>query len=559
MIPLEALVVLPVVLPLLAAALLHGPVAPAGRALLPVAPLALLLPLHPEVPSEGALPWLLLGMRLGVDAVGEALLVLSALVGSAAGLYAVAAARGDPRRNGLLTALAGTLAALAGVLLAADLASFYFAYAAMTLAAYPLVTHFRTPEAFRAGRVYLGMAILAEGAVLSAVLLIAMAEGNPALAQAPELIAQHPYSEVVIVLLLLGFGVKAGVVPLHAWLPLAHPAAPVPASALLSALLVKAAVVAWWRLLPLGEAAFPALGVAVVAAGLASAAYANAVGITQRRAKTVLAYSTISQMGLLTALMGTALAQPAAAPVALAASLLFVLHHGLAKGALFLGVGLGSRARGWYLLLPALTLVGVPPLSGLLAKGAAKGVGSGVVGDALEAGLWAVSVLTALLMARLLTLAWRGGASAGEEGPQRLVVAALVALSVAVPWLAGAVHLPEQVAYAWRSESLEDALAPAVSGGLLAAALLGTRAAGWLPRIPEGDWIKPAMLCGVRAGYRLRRGWRRLPPAPQPPSWTAFTRLSAAIESRLLALTMAGALFLALVLGISLIGVLMGR
>nr|WP_276569392.1 proton-conducting transporter membrane subunit [Halorhodospira halophila] len=444
-----------------------------------------------------------------------------------------------------------------GVLLAADLATFYFAYAAMTLAAYPLVVHFRTPEAFRAGRVYLGMAVLAEAAVLAAVLLIAAEGGNAALTEVPALVAEHAYRGVLVALIGVGFAVKAGVVPLHAWLALAHPAAPVPASALLSALLVKAALVAWWRLLPIGEVALPAAGGLLVAAGLASSLYASVVGVTQRRAKTVLAYSTVSQMGLMTAFTGTALLQPALAGVALTGVALFALHHGLAKGALFLGCGLHGRHRGAYLLLPALALVGVPATSGALAKAAGKQLSTEAVGAPAEPLLLLASALTAVLMVRFLLLAWRGD-GARDPLAQRGAVLALVALSLSLPWLLAAGVAPDWVGYAWRPAVLLDALLPALAGGAVAAVLFGLAGAERLPRIPEGDWIKPALLAGVRLGRTSRRAWRRLPARPPAPSLAVVARLGAAVEGRLIALAMAGALFLLLVLGIALLGVLAG-
>lgn len=548
---------LPVLTPLLAVALLAAGARRTGAVLLVLAPLTALggLVLAGETLQ---LPWLLLDTRLAADPLGQAVLLLAAPVAAAALLFAVAGegGRGGPPL-GLRMGLGATVAAFMGVVLAADLATFYFAYATMTLVAYPLVVHFRTPEAFRAGRVYLGMAVLAEAAVLAAVLLIAAQGGNAALAEVPALVVEHPYRNVLVALIGLGFAVKAGVVPLHAWLALAHPAAPVPASALLSALLVKAALVAWWRLLPIGDLALPVAGGVLVVAGLANSLYASVVGVTQRRAKTVLAYSTVSQMGLMTAFTGTALLEPALAGAALTGVALFALHHGLAKGALFLGCGLHGRHRGAYLLLPALALVGVPATSGALAKGAGKQLGAEALGAPAEPLLLLASALTAVLMIRFLLLAWRGEGGA-DPLARRAAVLALVLLSLTLPWLAAAVVAPQLVGYTAQPAALLDALLPALAGGAVAAVLFGLAGAARLPRIPEGDWIKPALLVGVRLGHASRRAWRRLPARPRAPSLVGLSRLSAAVESRLLALAMAGVLFLLLVLGIALLGILAG-
>ncbi len=528
-------------------------------AVMAAAPAVQLVPLTLSGDLQLSVPWLLLEARFAVDALGGGLLLLSAPVSAAVLLMAVAQTQGNIRQAGLLAALTATICAFAGVLLAADLATFYFAYAVMTLGAYPLVVYRRDPEAFRAGRVYLGMAVLAEAAILAAVLLIAASGGNPDLAAVPGLVAEHPKAGLLVGLLLAGFAVKAGVVPLHAWLPLAHPAAPIPASALLSALLVKAALIGWWRLLPVGEVALPTLGLAVIAAGVVTNLYANLIGITQHRAKTVLAYSTVSQMGLLTTLLGLGLIAPGVAGAALLATVLFAIHHGLAKGALFLGCGLQGRGRGWYLLLPALALVGAPLTAGALGKLAIKEVAEPLFGPLAAWLLTALSVLTALLMVRLLALVARGEGLGGDAPASRGAVVGLIVAGLVVPWAVAALFWPELpgamegVGY-WLDSSL-----PLIVGGALGAWLLVHRHGRDLPTIPEGDWIKPALLGGLRLRYALLRIWQRLPHPPRPPSLSVITRLSAAIESRLVAVAMSGVLFLVLVLGISLLGLLAGR
>nr|WP_274600132.1 proton-conducting transporter membrane subunit [Halorhodospira abdelmalekii] len=486
--------------------------------------------------------------------------------------------------------------------MAADLATFYFAYATMTLAAYPLIIHQQTPQAQRAGRVYLAMAVLAEGVLLSAVLMIAGAAGNPQLSAVPEIIAAHPFSDWLVLLLGVGFAVKAGAVPLHVWLPLAHPAAPIPASALLSGLLVKAALVGWLRLLPLGEAVWPTFAAAALAVAVVTVLYANLVGLTQRRAKTVLAYSTVSQMGLLIAMVGLAALVPAAAPVAFAAALLFAVHHGLAKGALFLSCAFAGRRSAWrYALLPALALAGAPLSSGAVAKAGLKEVGEAAALEALVLSLSFASLLTTLLMARLLWLLYRQGVESPQEGEQRggewltrATVLFTVAASLTVPWLLAGRCCPTLLSAALQPSALWAAAWPLLLGSaLVVAALFGgyalwrrslksrsgnrgddhtrdrirdyidshsrdSRGQPWT--VPEGDWIKPALLGGVRLARRLRRLWRRAPPRPPLPAWGVVgARWSAAIESRLVALAMAGALFLVLVLGISVLGMWAGR
>src|SRR5690606_9904977 len=125
-------------------------------------------------------------------------------------------------------------------------------------------------------------------------------------------VAASPSGPIVAGLLLAGFGVKVGAVPLHMWLPLAHPAAPTPASAVLSGAMSTAGLLGWLRVLPFGDASLPSIGIWVLAAGMLAAFAGVAAGLTQTDAKTALAYSSISQMGLLTMAVGAGLAAPEA-------------------------------------------------------------------------------------------------------------------------------------------------------------------------------------------------------------------------------------------------------
>jgi formate hydrogenlyase subunit 3/multisubunit Na+/H+ antiporter MnhD subunit len=175
-----------------------------------------------------------------------------------------------------------------------------------------------------------------------------------------------------------------GLLPLHVWLPLAHPAAPMPASAVLSGVIVKAGVIGLIRFLPV-EPALPDWGAVLAAAGLLTAYWGVAIGLTQRNPKTVLAYSTVSQMGLVAAVLGMGLLAGGGAGTA---GTFYAAHHVLAKGALFLAVGVVAATgagRLWPVLLPAAVLAlgfgGLPLTGGYVAKLAVKDtLGEGAVG-----------------------------------------------------------------------------------------------------------------------------------------------------------------------------------
>ena len=140
-------------------------------------------------------------------------------------------------------------------------------------------------------------------------------------------------------LLIAGFGLKIGLVPLHVWMPLTYTAAPIPAAAVLSGAAVKAGVIGFIRFMPF-DAAMPGWGEALAAIGLFSAFYGVAIGITQSNPKTVLAYSSVSQMGLIAAVIGMGLAAGDSSTASAAGFI--AAHHVLVKGALFLAIGVAA-------------------------------------------------------------------------------------------------------------------------------------------------------------------------------------------------------------------------
>ena len=515
--------------------------------------------------TETRLSWVLLGSHLGVDATGRVFLLFTALVWLLAGVYAVSyvSEEGQPSRFFVcyLLAMAGNL----GLVVAQDLLTFYLFFALMSFSAYGLVIHTGTAQALRAGRIYIYLVVAGEGCLVAGFLLAVNAAGTLELQTVAATVANAPRRALIVALLVLGFGIKAGAVPLHVWLPLAHPVAPTPASAVLSGAMIKAGLLGWLRLLPLGHAALPEWGVPGIAAGLAAALYGVLVGLTQRDPKTVLAYSSVSQMGLMAAAVALGLAVPAVSPLAQAACLTLALHHALAKGALFLGVGVAGRASGaksryfaaFGLLLPALALAGAPFTSGAAAKAALKHAAASALvpmGDWLGAALSATSVATTLLMARFLFLAWPRRSGEGYLEPGLWVPwAALTAAAATVVWLWP--DLPAAAKEAVLPAKAWDFAWPVGLGCLMALAgeRLGRRALLGL-RVPAGDLLAPiswllrslpgSRLAGVAAAGR--RVW--------PPPWIRRARselrnyrVLSKMESYLARWIAVGALFLAIV------------
>ncbi|RDB42854.1 hypothetical protein DU490_10745 [Halomonas sp. DQ26W] len=370
--------------------------------------------------------WLLGGVWQ-LDDARRPWLLFSALLWGLAGIYArgylmteqQAAEAGDGdafrRLAGLALLWPLTLVGNLLLLLAEDIPSFYLGFAVMTFAAYGLVVHADNRDAHLGGRAYLIMALFGEALILGGLLWSAGSADVLTLTALRDGIADAEHGAWMAAILWLGFGVKAGVVGLHVWLPLAHPVAPTPASAVLSGVMIKAGLVGWLSVLPLGDptAGLEPLGRLVIALGLMSALAAALFGITQRHPKAVLAYSSVSQMGILTALVGIGLIDPALWPALSVAVVLFAAHHGMTKGALFLGVGISEhppRLPGWLLwpllVLPAVSLTGALA-SGLAGKWAFKSVLYEGGHEALVTWLSLAAVGTTLLMARTLWRQWR--------------------------------------------------------------------------------------------------------------------------------------------------------
>jgi formate hydrogenlyase subunit 3/multisubunit Na+/H+ antiporter MnhD subunit len=479
--------------PLRGAAALLTIVAP-----LPALAAALLVP----TATTAGLPDVFTGIAYGMDPIGRGFLLLTTLLWTAGTWYAHGYIRHDADRpvffGFLLLAMCGNF----GVAVAADALGFYLHFALMTFAAYGLIVHERTGSAVRAGRIYIAMAVLGEAALLAALMLLGAKSPTLRFDAIAEMYMLLERPALVAALFATGFAVKAGVVPLHLWLPLAHPVAPTPASALLSGAMIKAGLIGWLRLLPLGTLELPGLGAALVAAGLVSALLAVALGVVQPLPKIVLAYSSISQMGYMAVAVGAALIVPAVAGAAVLAATIYAVHHGLAKAALFLAVGLAggdARTRRRVMLisaLPALALAGAPLTSGALAKGVLK-TGIADLPAAwplvLDTLLTLAAVGTTLIMARFLAVLRPPAEPHGARGVLYASWLAIVALSAAgALWLPLAFRPPDGLDLPGPFYGIARAFWPVALGALMAAGVWRFRVRmAYLDRVrmPAGDLI----------------------------------------------------------------------
>ena len=239
--------------------------------------------------------------------------------------------------------------ALAGVLLARDPLTFLTCWELMTLVPAAIILVGRHDEAARRTTfVYVSMTHLGGAGVWIAVLLLAEsgAIGGTPLSQGSGL------QTAVALAAIVGFGTKAGVMPLHAWLPRAHPIAPGPVSALMSGVMVKVALYGLIRVLVEWIGPAPLwIGALVIAVGAVSALVGILYGVFQADLKRLLAFSTIDNVGIVLLGVGACLVlreqgDDTWAAIALAGALLHCLTHAAAKGGLFLAAGSLERAVG---------------------------------------------------------------------------------------------------------------------------------------------------------------------------------------------------------------------
>ena len=432
-------------------------------------------------------------LTLVLDEPGAILLAGAALLWSAAGAYAASLMARDAEAPRFCVWWLLTLTGSLGLFVVGDVVNFYLLFTLASLSAYGLIIHEQSAPAHRAGTIYVALALAAEAILLMALVMLAAGhpDANPQIRSVVAELSASPMRDGIIVLFILGFALKMGLVPLHVWLPLAHPAAPTPASAVLSGVVVKAGVIGLIRFLPFADGA-PFWGAVLIGLGIVTAYYGVLVGITQRRAKTVLAYSTVSQMGLLAVLLGVGLAT--ADPTAADLTAYYAVHHTLVKGALFLGVGLVAKAGGRRLRLLllliavlALSLGGMPLTSGALAKLAVKPLlGYGW----LAAAMTLAGAGSTMLMVHLLLILRRDSADNPAASPplgQLVPWLVVAAASLVIPWSLYPALSGETIASLLQPEALWKVTWPLLLGA--GAMLVLDRWPRRLGAIPEGDIV----------------------------------------------------------------------
>jgi len=297
------------------------------------------------------LPWI--GARFRMDALSAFFVVVVDLGAAAASLFAMGYGAHERAPLRVLPFYPAFLAGMNLVVLADDAFSFLLAWEFMSLSSWALVmAHHRVPDNVSAGYVYLVMASFGTLTLLLTFGLLAGPVGDYAFAAIRAGHLSPTLAALVLCLAVVGTGSKAGIVPLHVWLPLAHPAAPSHVSALMSGVMTKVAISGFVRIVfdLIGE---PAWWWSIVVLTLAGITCVMGVlyALMQHDLKRLLAYHTVENIGIIFIALGIALAFKAygmawAAALAFTAGLLHVFNHSLFKSLLFFGAGAVLNSTG---------------------------------------------------------------------------------------------------------------------------------------------------------------------------------------------------------------------
>jgi hydrogenase-4 component B len=485
----------------------------------------------------------------GVDGLSGFFLATIAIVALPAIAYSREYLHGAPRERRLV-ALGGLfLLALGGVVTARDPTTFLAAWELMTLApAAAILVRRSDAEARHVVFVYLAVTHLGGTGVW--ICMLALAHYG-ALADPGALAGQGAAVQTLVIGgALVGFGTKAGLMPLHAWLPRAHPVAPSHFSALMSGVMVKVAIYGLVRVLFEWAAPVPLwVGLALLAAGLLSALGGVLFALVQRDLKRLLAFSSIENVGIVTLGLGAALVflwegDRTWASLAFAAALLHVLNHAVFKGLLFLVAGSIERAVGSLDLdrlggllrrmpwtgtafrVGAAAIAGVPPLNGFVSEwltlqalvhvAFGPALGTGLAGGVAAAGLAATAALALFCFVKAAGLVLLGpprrpGAEAAKDpgAAMRLSPIFLAGCCVALAVVPGLL-LPALVKLAPGAPAM--AARPSLD-------LPGT---GSLP----SPWLLLGLVVLTATAWRLRGGRRAAP----VPAWACGQQVEPALQ-----------------------------
>jgi formate hydrogenlyase subunit 3/multisubunit Na+/H+ antiporter MnhD subunit len=336
-----------------------------------------------------------IGMNFSVDAMSFLFAFITTFVWFLATLYSLNYMDHEEKHTRYYFFMLITLAANVGVLVTGDFFSLFIFFEGLGLFSYPLVIHSETKDALKAGTKYMLMNIIGGVALLAGILLLYFYGGSFKISGQLENLQHFQIMKYIVAGLLIGgFGVKAGFVPLHIWLPDAHPVAPSPASALLSGIMIKAGIYGIIRtvavvfrppiLVVKGEAleawehlwsSTSHLGFYIIWIGIATMLIAAIMALLQDNGKRLLAYSSVSQMGYIVMGVGAGTFMAAEGSLGLSGALFHIFNHAMFKSAFFLVIGAVyyrthelrlSQLGGLWKKMPLAAAVGIIAAGGIM-------------------------------------------------------------------------------------------------------------------------------------------------------------------------------------------------
>lgn len=281
-----------------------------------------------------------IGVAFRINLVGYVFAFITSLLWLIVIIYSKDYVSRKPKSERFYAFLMITLGSTQGIFLSGDLLLLFLFFELMSFASYVLVIHDETPNVMQAGRLYLYMAIGGGLVLLMGLFMLFYEFGTLEIHALSRLVHSLSTTKYVIAALIIsGFGVKAGMFPLHIWLPEAHPAAPSPASALLSGVLIKGGA---FGIFVTALSIFKhdeLLGLSIVIMGTITMLFGGLSAVFQTNAKRILAYSSISQMGFILTGIGLALYFGPHGIVAYTGTIYHILNHAFFKAGLFLAIG----------------------------------------------------------------------------------------------------------------------------------------------------------------------------------------------------------------------------
>jgi len=289
-----------------------------------------------------------MGLFFEVDLVGWIFAFLIAFIWFLATLFSFVYMDFEHNRRRYYSVLIITLGAMLGVVLAGDFFTLFLFFELMTLSSFILVIHEQNREAMQAGLLYLYLGIAGGLALLFAIMMLYSATGTVEMVPVLENLGAN--RTAIYVLFLIGFGVKAGLVPLHIWLPQAHPVAPSPASALLSGIMIKAGAYGILRVslvlysstggISAADASYLFnVGSVLMWVGIITMLSGAIMALLQGNMKRMLAYSSVSQIGYIATGFGAAMFMGTEGAMGFAGSMYHIINHAFFKAGLFMMVG----------------------------------------------------------------------------------------------------------------------------------------------------------------------------------------------------------------------------